>query len=227
MHQSENNFKTLWKLMEGHRRRYFYALAAMFVGVGLLYITPLITRAAIDGVIDLHPTSDLSTAARFLANHKQQWGIALTLVLVGVAAVVVTTSAAMCQNLQGRLSGVASETIVRRLRDRLFAHLQHVPAAWHDTVKTGDIVQRCTSDVDTVRSFYREQVIEIAQRTCSRILLGFPILIWLDWKMAAGGDGGDAGDCGIRHRLFSARCRDRSRRPTRLKGSSARRCRRI
>ena len=59
----------------------------------------------------------------------------------------------------------------------------HVPMSWHDKIQTGDIVQRCTSDVDTVRLFYREQVTEIAQ-PCSRIAIGFPILLWLDWKMA-------------------------------------------
>jgi ATP-binding cassette subfamily B protein len=55
--------------------------------------------------------------------------------------------------------------------------------SWHDTVQTGDIVQRCTSDVDTVRLFYREQVIQIAQAAC-RIAIGVPILLWLDWKLA-------------------------------------------
>ena len=169
--------------MEGNRRRYFHALFAMVCGIGLLYLTPLITRAAIDGVISAHPTSDISAMARFLANHRDRWGVGLTLGLVAAAVVVVTASAAAFMNLQGRLSGIASETIVRRLRDRLSAHLQHVPMSWHDKVQTGDIVQRCTSDVDTVRLFYREQVIEIA-RTCARILIGFPILLSLDWKMA-------------------------------------------
>jgi ATP-binding cassette, subfamily B, bacterial len=183
MHQSENNFRTLWKLMEGHRARYFNALLAMFFGVGLLYITPLITRAAIDGVIDTHPTSNISWAARFLANHRQAWGIGWTLVLAAAAMVGVTASAAAFMNLQGRLSGIASESIIRRLRDRLAAHLMHVPMSWHDKIQTGDIVQRCTSDVDTVRLFYREQVIEIG-RTCSRIAIGFPILLCIDWKMA-------------------------------------------
>src|SRR5580658_10445872 len=111
MHQSENNFRTLWKLMEGHRRRYFNALLAMFFGVGLLYITPLITRAAIDGVIDTHPTSNISWAARFLANHRQTWGIGWSLVLVAAAMVGITASAAAFMNLQGRWSGIASETI--------------------------------------------------------------------------------------------------------------------
>ena len=147
------------------------------------HITPLITRAAIDGVIATHPTSNISTPARFLADHQAKWGTELTLVLVAIAAIVVTATAALFMSLQGRLSGVASEAIARQLRDRLARHLQHVPMSWHDTVQTGDIVQRCTSDVDTVRLFYREQVIQIAQAV-ARVAIGFPILLWLDWKMA-------------------------------------------
>jgi ATP-binding cassette subfamily B protein len=183
MQNTENNFKTLWNLMTGHRRQYLLALAMMFGGVGILYSTPLITRAVIDGVIAARPTDTLSAGARFLAIHSERWGTGLTLMLVAVAMVAVTTSAAAFMTLQGRLSGIASETIARNLRNRLAAHLQHVPMAWHDKAQTGDIVQRCTSDVDTVRAFFREQVIQIAQAT-ARIVIGLPILFWLDWKMA-------------------------------------------
>jgi ATP-binding cassette subfamily B protein len=183
MQKSDHNFKTLWQLMRGHRRRYVFALAAMFCGVAMLYVTPLITRATIDGVIAEHPASNLSTAARFLANRREQWGVGGALTLAALAMIAVTATAAAFQNIQGRSSGIASESIARQLRDRLAAHLQHVPMSWHDKVQTGDIVQRCTSDVDTCRLFYREQVIEIA-RTLSRILIGLPVLLWLDWKMA-------------------------------------------
>ncbi len=183
MMKPENNFTALWNLACGHRRRFLLAMIAMFCGVAMLYVTPLVTRATIDGVITTHPTAGISPAASFLAHRKQQWGTELTLWLAAAAVAVVTASAAVCMNLQGRLSGIASETIARQLRDRLAAHLQQVPMSWHDKVATGDIVQRCTSDVDTVRLFYREQVIEIA-RTSWRIAIGFPILLWLDWRMA-------------------------------------------
>jgi ATP-binding cassette subfamily B protein len=183
MKQTESNFGTLWKLMSGQRVRYLCALLAMFLGVGLIYLTPLITRGAIDGVIDPHHTGPVSGLARFFAERERQWGIERALVLAGAALVVVTACSALFMSFQGRLSGLASESIARRLRDRLYAHLQHVPMTWHDKIQTGDIVQRCTSDVDTVRLFYREQVIEIA-RASLRILIGVPILLWIDWRMA-------------------------------------------
>jgi ATP-binding cassette subfamily B protein len=168
--------------MAGHRLRYVGALAAMFAGIGLIYLTPLVTRAAIDGVITSHPSAEISAPARFLADHRAAWGTGRTLTAAAAAAFAITVSASVFMGLQGRFSGIASEQIARGLRDRLARHLQHVPMVWHDKIQTGDIVQRCTSDVDTVRLFYREQVIQIVQAG-TRIAIGFPILLALDWKM--------------------------------------------
>jgi ATP-binding cassette subfamily B protein len=183
MKQTQGTFASLWGLMGGQRLRYLGALGAMFLGVGLIYLTPLITRGAIDGIIDSHHPGPAAGLARFFAARQQQGGTWRALVLAGATLVAVTAASALFMYLQGRLSGLASETIARRLRDRLFAHLQHVPMSWHDKIQTGDIVQRCTSDVDTVRLFFREQTIEIA-RAILRITIGIPILLWIDWKMA-------------------------------------------
>src|SRR4051812_41954647 len=109
MQQAEAKFKTLWNAMNRHRLRYAGALVAMFGGVGLLYITPLITRATIDGVIATRPGTTLTAPARFLAAHREHWGTELTLTLVAVTVIVVTASAAVFMSLQGRLSGTASE----------------------------------------------------------------------------------------------------------------------
>src|SRR3954447_21788831 len=122
--------------MAGHRGRYALALTAMFCGFGMLYLTPLITRATIDGVITAHPTANISTPARFLADRAQQWGVGFTLSLAAIAAIAVTASAALFMSLQGRFSGIASESIARSLRDRLARHLQHLPMTWHDKVQT-------------------------------------------------------------------------------------------
>src|SRR5271155_3153780 len=119
MQESERNLKTLWNMMAGHRRQYLFALVAMFGGVGMLYLTPLITRAAIDGGIDVKPSANLSALANYLAGYRRQWGAPWTLSLVAVAMICVTCLSSVLNYLQGRWSGIASETIARQLRDRL------------------------------------------------------------------------------------------------------------
>jgi ATP-binding cassette subfamily B protein len=55
----------------------------------------------------------------------------------------------------------ASETLVKSMRDQLFAHIQRLPFSWHMKNRTGDIIQRCTSDIDTTKNFLSEQLTAI------------------------------------------------------------------
>ena len=80
-------------------------------------------------------------------------------------------------------SARASESIARSLRLRLYDHLQHLPVAYHDKAPTGDQVQRCTSDVDTVRMLFASQGVEIA-RAVLLLGIGIPVMFWMDWRLA-------------------------------------------
>lgn len=52
----------------------------------------------------------------------------------------------------------ASETLVKSMRDRLFSHIERLPYSWHTSHHTGDIIQRCTSDIETMRGFVSDQM---------------------------------------------------------------------
>ena len=54
-----------------------------------------------------------------------------------------------------------SEQFVKSLRDTLYTHIQRLPYSWHVQNPTGDIIQRCTSDVEKVRAFIAEQLLEL------------------------------------------------------------------
>ena len=54
-----------------------------------------------------------------------------------------------------------SEQFVKSLRDTLYTHIQRLPYSWHVKNPTGDIIQRCTSDVDKVRAFIADQMLEL------------------------------------------------------------------
>jgi ATP-binding cassette subfamily B protein len=70
----------------------------------------------------------------------------------------------------GRLAAQTAEGITRRLRNYLFDHIQQLSFAYHDQAQTGDLIERCTSDVDAMRRFFSDQAIGIG-----RIILLFTI----------------------------------------------------
>lgn len=85
---------------------------------------------------------------------------------------------------RGRLAAEASEGIVARLRHELFAQLERIPCEVHDQLETGDIVQRCSSDVETLRVFLSSQIVEVA-RVSMFLLIAIPIMLWHDTRMTA------------------------------------------
>lgn len=56
------------------------------------------------------------------------------------------------------LNTAGSEVLVKNMRDTLFSHISRLPYAWHMKNSTGDIIQRCTTDVDRMRTFVAEQL---------------------------------------------------------------------
>lgn len=79
----------------------------------------------------------------------------------GMIALVVAAAAllaAFFRYLSNLVNSFAAERFVKRMRDLLFDHIIHLPYVWHDENATGDIIQRCTSDVETVKVFLSEQL---------------------------------------------------------------------
>ena len=103
--------------------------------------------------------------------------------IAGLLIVALTTVSGGFTYLRGRWSALASENITRRVRDRLYDHLQHLPCSFHDGAATGDLVQRCTSDVETLRLFLASQVVEIG-RASLMLLLPLPLMFAIDARMA-------------------------------------------
>ncbi len=106
-----------------------------------------------------------------------------TLILIALGFIGLAVVEGVFSFLSGRLAAFSAEGITRRLRNFLFDHIQRLSFAYHSKTPTGDLIERVTSDVDSVRSFFNEQAIGVG-----RILLMFVInfvAIWqLNWKLA-------------------------------------------
>jgi ATP-binding cassette, subfamily B, bacterial len=174
---------TLWQLMRGQRLRYGCAIVSMAAAVSLLYVVPLVIAAVIDGTLPGGKVHEAPQAVLRMLKSIAGERTNRVLLVAGISVIVITALSASLRYLFGRLAAIASESIARQLRNRLYDHLQHVPASYHDKAQTGDLVQRCTSDVDTVRLFYSSQVVEIA-RAALLMLIGLPLLLSMDWRLA-------------------------------------------
>ena len=177
-----SSYHLIWQLTCGQRLRYLAAMLALIFASGFLYLVPLMPEMVIDGVIGEHPEQasaisrwliDQAGGREFLARHL--WLVALWMVLLAVVAGVFTY-------LRGRWTAIASENIVLKVRDDLFDQLMHLPVSFYDKAETGDLVQRCTSDVDTLRLFLAEHVVEIG-RALVMLIAPLPLMLSMDPRM--------------------------------------------
>lgn len=76
----------------------------------------------------------------------------------------------------------AGETFAKNMRDILFAHVQRLPMKWHEGVQTGDIIQRCTADVETTRNFVVTQVLEVF-RTVFLLVVSLAMMLTMNRKL--------------------------------------------
>jgi ATP-binding cassette subfamily B protein len=171
----------LHEITVGDRGRFGGAVVALVVASCLLYVAPLVPQAVIDGVLVRggEPSTtvawmvDLLGGRAWVGDHL--WAPAIAFVAITVVAGVFT-------HLRGRLSATASENAIRRLRDRLYDRLQHLPVAHFDAAETGDLVQRCTSDVSTLRMFLESHVVEIG-RALIMLAVPVPLMLLIDVRM--------------------------------------------
>ena len=157
----QNTARLLWKFLEGSKR--FFLASIFCAGITALadMIRPQIIRAAVDCAIGGKegdfPAFVMGAVERiggFSYLGRNLWIMALA--IVAVAAVQVLSQYGFRVN-----NTRASETLVKTMRDRLYGHIQRLPFSWHMKNKTGDIIQRCTSDIDTTKNFLSEQLTSV------------------------------------------------------------------
>jgi ATP-binding cassette subfamily B protein len=171
----------LWQLMRGFRGKYALAIAALFAFTAINYVTPLVGSATID--FALTGKSAESGLTRHVMRLMGGADFVRTHLWIAAALMVCLTLVAGCFSyMKGRCAARASDGIARRLKDRLYDHLQYLPASYHDRAETGDLIQRCTSDVETLRLALATQVVDVSNALLL-LLTALPIMASLDGRM--------------------------------------------
>jgi len=138
-------------------------LLCIVVTSALGQLPPLFTKWIIDGAIAGKSLSGLEIDAGGM--------IASALAAAAVGA------------WQGYLNAYVGEGIMRDMRDRLVQHLHRMSLTFFTSTKTGEIMNRVSSDVDAVDNVVTGTLVTIVTNI-TVILTTMVAIFWLDWRLA-------------------------------------------
>ena len=147
--------------LKGSGRFFFAAVFSAALMALLDLINPRIVGYTVDTIIGdssaetILPLSLLIDALGgtvYLKTHL--WTVSLAIVGVALAA-------AFFRYCFRRCNTTGSETLVRTMRDALYDQITVLPLSWYSGHRTGDLIQRCTADVEMVKTFVSEQMINL------------------------------------------------------------------
>ena len=151
--------RLILRFLKGSKAFFIICMICAAVSALADMITPQIIRITVDNILGSAPLDNLNPAVRGILEdlggpeylRNSLWIMALAVVIVAVVKSL-TQYGFRVMNTRG------SETLVKTMRDTLFSHIERLPFQWHMQNHTGDIIQRCTSDIDTTRNFISEQM---------------------------------------------------------------------
>ncbi len=159
--RTRQDARLIWRFLRGSRL-WFAVCIVSTAGMALAdMLSPQIIRMAIDNAIGGEPAAYapwimalVERVGGFERLGRDLWIMALAILAVALVKV-------LAQYVSRVSNTRASETLVKTMRDTLFTHIERLPFAWHMKNRTGDIIQRCTSDIDTLKNFISEQLTSV------------------------------------------------------------------
>ena len=157
----KTNRELVWHFLRGSKAYFIIAI----VCISLMNLLALIVPRVISYTVDTLITGKESNLPAFITNAIESIGgpayIKEHLYLVAVFLMIIGALSALCNYLYRYYNNKGAETLVETMRNEIFAHIARLPFSWHTKNQTGDIIQRCTSDVDAVKNFVSGQLTEV------------------------------------------------------------------
>ncbi len=165
--------KNVIKYMKGYRGIFLLAIISIVVATTMQLATPILIKYAIDSIIGSESPGNM----QFLMD-----AFGKNLMSVVWIVIAINLIRGIFLFLKGYLSNYAAENIAQNMREKLYRQIQYMTYEYHTKKETGDMIQRCTSDVETVRRFLGVQIVDLA-RIIFMIFLSVFIMMSLNLKL--------------------------------------------
>ncbi len=175
--------KLLLLFLQGSKRFFLASILTSLMVAVTDMINPQLIRYTIDTVIGTEPSSFPAVINHLIDRIGGITFLRQSLWVLALAIIGIALFSAISRYGQRLFNTKAAETLVQQMRNLLFSHIQKLPFSWHMKNQTGDIIQRCTSDVDTVKNFLSEQMTSILQ-IILQVALSLGVMYAMNVKLA-------------------------------------------
>lgn len=165
-----NNFSKLYKILDKWKSFYMLSGVLLILSTFIRMLEPKVLQIVVDKIIvyfrsgntAIQVSEDCITDLfyNFLPELKTE-NLDVILIYLGIVFLVISLMKGLFTFLSSAITASSTEKATKKLRDRLFSHIQALPIAYHSKTPTGELIQRCTGDVETVRKFASTQVVEV------------------------------------------------------------------
>lgn len=165
--------KNIFKYLKGYRGAFGIAIISIIIATAMQLATPILIKYAVDSIIGEVPAGNL----QFLMDAFGKNLMAVVWLIIGINFI-----RGIFLFLKGYLSSFAAENIAQNIRNSLYKQIQYMTYEHHTKKETGDMIQRCTSDVETIRRFLGVQIVDLA-RIIFMVFLSVAIMMTLNVKL--------------------------------------------
>ena len=151
----------IWRFLQGSKAMFVVSILMAMLTALADMLTPQIVRVTVDNVIGATPMEPGSLAEKLVVYAGGAEYLGQNLWILALAVLAVALVKVLSQYGFTISNTRASETLVKTMRDKLYTHIGRLPFSWHMKNHTGDIIQRCTSDIETTRNFVAGQLTQL------------------------------------------------------------------
>ncbi len=150
------SIKSLFKWSKNHVFILLMVLLLAAVGPFTYSYVPMFIKYIIDGL--LPDASSSSTLPKFVLDFFDNYNGLQAILVVGLALLAFQSFRGVIMFVNGFVKGKLSEEISFDMRTKMYNHIQNLSYSYHNNADTGDLIQRCTSDIDTIKVFLSAQL---------------------------------------------------------------------
>lgn len=181
--KKKSSILRFYPFTKGFRGNLILAMLTVIIANIASFLTPQVIRVTVDSVINDQPFSLPGFVLSWIDSFGGREALRSHIIVCAAAALLFAVINGVANFVSRMNLAKGCEGAVECLRNTLFGHIQRLPYAWHNSHQTGDIIQRCTQDVELIRRFVNEQLMTVIH-TVLAIVISLSLMFTMNVQLS-------------------------------------------